>query len=202
MLFHPLGRREWARIDAGFLDPDYLRMVGAEHPGVDLNRAGTSGDADLGHPILCIAPGVVEEVAHDDVWGNVVLIRHDHAVARYVSRLLGREIPALWSQYAHLIWPVVEKGQRVLAGQAIGGIGKGGRQRYWAHLHFELRTTLLPALYWPGKRREVIERNYIDPAPVLAKTDQEHRYVWHLVVNLTKPDMPQVRPARGEDFGA
>ena len=89
-------------LNNGFLDPAYLRIVGSEHPGVDLNRAGTSGDADLGHPILCLAPGVVEEVAQDDVWGNVVLVRHDAAVARYVGRILGREIPALWSQYAHL----------------------------------------------------------------------------------------------------
>ncbi|GBC91427.1 hypothetical protein HRbin14_02196 [bacterium HR14] len=200
MLFHPLGKPEWARIDAGFLDPAYLRQIGAEHPGVDLNRAGTSGDMDLGHPIAALAPGVVEEVAQDDVWGHVVLIRHDEAVARMVSRLLGLEIGALWSQYAHLIWPVVVRGQRVLGGQAVGGMGKGGRARYWAHLHFELRTKPLPALYWPGKRRGVIEEAYIDPVPILAACRQEHRYLWdRLIVNLTRPDAPMVRtPREGE----
>lgn len=200
MLFHPLGKPEWARIDAGFLDPAYLRQIGAEHPGVDLNRRGTSGDGDLGHPVLCLAPGVVEEVAEDDVWGPVILVRHDQAVARYVARLLGREVPALWSQYAHLLWPVVERGQRVLGGQAIGSIGKGGHRRYLAHLHFELRVAQRPALFWPGKRREVIARDYLDPAPVLARATGEHRYVWErLIVNLTRPDLPQVRePNPGE----
>lgn len=194
MFFHPLGHPRWARIDAGFLDAAYLRQVGAEHPGVDLNRTGTSGDQDLGHPVLCLGPGVVEEVVEDNVWGPVVLVRHDQAVAQAAERLLGREVPALWSQYAHLLWPVVERGQRVLGGQAIGAIGKGGHRRYLAHLHFELRIRPLPALYWPGLRREVILANYIDPAPLLAKARQEHRYVWQqLVVNLTKPDAPAIR---------
>lgn len=201
MFFHPLGHPRWARIDAGFLDAAYLRQVGAEHPGVDLNRAGTSGDADLGHPILCLAPGVVEEVAEDGVWGPVVLVRHDRAVALAAARLLGREVPALWSQYAHLLWPVVEPGQRVLGGQAIGSMGKGGHRRYLAHLHFELRASPLPALYWPGLRREVILANYINPAPLLAKTTQEHRYVWQqLVVNLTKPDAPAIRPTQSGEL--
>jgi len=197
MLYHPFGRKEWARIDAGFLDPAYLRLFRAEHPGVDLNLHGTSGDGDLGYPVACLSWGVVEEVARDGVWGNVVLVRHDRAVARTVGRILGVDLDGLWSQYAHFRFVAVEKGQRVAPGQALGSVGKGGGERYLAHLHFELRRALLPALYWPGKNRRAILENYLDPAPVLAATGLEHRYVWEaLIVNLQKPDMPFARPPK------
>jgi murein DD-endopeptidase MepM/ murein hydrolase activator NlpD len=91
----------------------------------------------------------------------------------------------------------VEKGQRVAPGQALGSVGKGGGERYLAHLHFEIQKASLPALYWPGKSKKAILENYLDPAPILAATGVEHRYVWGpLIINLQKPDVPQIRPPK------
>lgn len=155
-VFHPFPQPKRARVDASFLDPRYpewRRAVGlkpAHHPGVDINLAGTSGDQDLGYPVVAIADGVVVHAAFHKVWGNVVLIHHPE---------LG-----VWSQYAHLLQMCVDEGQRVRAGWPVGSIGKGDPMApFLAHLHFEIRTKELPADFWPGMNEKAIREAYVDP---------------------------------------
>jgi hypothetical protein len=70
-ILHPLGRADVARVDARFLDPGYplwQRQAGLspdEHPGIDLNIRGTSGDQDLGWPVVATTLGrVVHAQSH------------------------------------------------------------------------------------------------------------------------------------------
>ncbi|WP_243092825.1 M23 family metallopeptidase [Thermus hydrothermalis] len=164
-------------MDAGFLDPRYpewRRKAGlppAEHPGVDYNLVGTTGDADYGYPVVSVAMGRVAHARAHRVWGNVVLIEHPT-----LAQLLG--LPYLATQYAHLAFVAVEEGDVVLAGEAIGSVGRGDpRAPFLAHLHFEVRRKPLPPDYWPGMNRKAIEEGYLDPVAFLAThAEPEHRY--------------------------
>jgi murein DD-endopeptidase MepM/ murein hydrolase activator NlpD len=151
----------------GFLDPSYpewRRRAGlrpAEHPGIDLNLLGTSGDQDLGYPVVAIADGVVRAARPYAVWGNIVLVEHPE-LAGWLN------LPYLASQYAHLHQVCVEVGQRVWAGEPVGSIGKGDpRAPFLAHLHFEIRRAEMDPDAWPGIDRATIQRNYVDPAAFL-----------------------------------
>lgn len=206
MIVWPMDK--W-RVDAGFLDPNYpawRRSAGLppdEHPGVDLNVPGTSGDGDLGYPVRAMAEGRVVHVGRHRVWGTIVLIEHPT-----VAQALGYGYLA--SQYAHLLWAAVEEGQWVPAGWAIGSIGKGDPARpFLAHLHFELRTTRLPPDHWP-KTKEAIQRAYTDPVAFLRQHgDNTIRYTrnalilydrhgrWSIpgtvVLNVNDPNIAHVR---------
>lgn len=174
---HPFRNPTRARVDAGFLDPhypDWRRKAGlppAEHPGVDYNLVGTSGGQDYGYPVVAVAAGKVVHVGSHRVWGNIVLIEHPTLAA-----LLG--MPYLATQYAHLAFIAVEAGDVVLAGEAIGSVGKGDpRAPFLAHLHFEVRRKPLPPDYWPGMNRRAIQEGYLDPVAFLAThAEPEHRY--------------------------
>lgn len=161
---------EVIRVDAGFLDPRYptwrrqMGMPPDHHPGVDMNIVGTSGDGDLGYPVVAILPGEVVHARRHKVWGNVVLVRHYPHVAQYY------ELPELWSQYAHLHFVCVREGQQVMAGMPVGSIGKGEGMR--AHLHFELRRRELPADFWPGTNLSLIHAAYLNPVTFLEKHAQ------------------------------
>lgn len=155
-IVHPLPQPARARVDAGFLDPRYpqwRRQAGlspAEHPGIDINLAGTSGDGDLGYPVVAVADGLVLHAQWHRVWGNIVLLWH---AALGVS-----------SQYAHLHQICVYEGQTVWAGEPVGSIGKGDpRAPFMAHLHFEIRKRALPANNWPGMNQSAIKEGYLDP---------------------------------------
>lgn len=206
---HPFRYPEVARVDAGFLDPNYpawRRKAGlapAEHPGVDFNLVGTSGDGDYGYPVVAMASGRVVHARSHRVWGNIVLVEHDE-----LARALGMRYLA--SQYAHLAFISVREGEVVLAGEPVGSIGKGDpRNPFLAHLHFELRQAPLPADHWPGMARQSILASYLDPvaflkahlAPELRFTYPAARFyfpggVWttkgEVVVNLTRPDLAQI----------
>jgi murein DD-endopeptidase MepM/ murein hydrolase activator NlpD len=155
-IVHPFPQPEKARLDAVFLDPRYpewRRKAGltpAEHTGVDYNLANTSGDGDLGYPVVAVADGIVLHAQWHRVWGNIVLVWH---AALGVS-----------SQYAHLHQICVSEGQSVWAGEPVGSIGKGDpRNPFMAHLHFEIRKRARPADYWPGMNRAEILEAYLDP---------------------------------------
>ncbi len=154
--------------------PEWRRKAGllpAEHPGVDLNLSGTSGDGDYGYPVVAVAMGRVVHARAHRVWGNVVLIEHPT-----LAQLLG--LPYLATQYAHLAFVAVEEGDVVLAGEAIGSVGKGDpRAPFLAHLHFEVRRKPLPPDYWPGMDRQSIQDGYLDPVAFLSThLEEEHRY--------------------------
>lgn len=156
MVVHPLPQPHRARIDARFLDPRYpewrrqMGMPPDEHTGIDINLVGTSGNNDLGYPVVAVADGVVVVARWYRVWGNIVLIHHPDI--------------GVWTQYAHLHRMCVESGDYVKAGGVVGSIGKGDpAYKMLAHLHFEVRRRNLPANYWPGRDRTFIFENYIDP---------------------------------------
>lgn len=143
-----------------FLSPSYYKAtvnkktgLGSVHPGVDINDT-RGGDSDLGRRVRAIADGVVVEAADFPIWGGLVLIHH----------------PSLdvYSLSAHLTGIRVAPGDRVSMGDVIGHIGKGAWR--WAHLHFELRRSRLPANFWPSAKyprraeaEDFVRRHYLDP---------------------------------------
>lgn len=139
----------------GFLDPGYFRATkGQQHTGADFN-ATTGGNTDLGNRVRACADGVVVAAKDYPVWGGIVLIHHPD---------LG-----VWTQYGHLINIAVKAGQTVKMGDILGGIGRGAGNRYYAHLHFEVRRSDLPADHWPSSRMGAaaaaayIRQHYLDP---------------------------------------
>ena len=195
------------RVDAGFLDPRYPEWRKAnglsadEHPGIDVNLAGTSGDADLGYPVVAVAPGRVVHSARHRVWGNIVLLEHDLPG-------LGRT----WTQYAHLAHRAVSEGDWVEAGEPVGSLGKGDPTRpFLAHLHFEVRRSPIPPDAWPGRNRAYILEHYLDPVAWLKVNYQPARryfrvrgVLWapgrqelgSVVVNLESPELAQIAVRR------
>ncbi len=147
----------------GWLDRGYENATGDLHTGIDLNdRRG--GDSDLGAPVYVVTAGKVLAAEHYPVWGNIVLIECPG--------------PGLWLQYAHLNHVLVARGQEVEAGQLLGSVGKGDRNRYPAHLHFEVRLrgpNLLPPNYWPSAQLDrqtalaLIRNYYANPLRWLQK---------------------------------
>jgi murein DD-endopeptidase MepM/ murein hydrolase activator NlpD len=130
----------WANyyIAADVCDADYFKLFkGVWHPGEDWNGK-VGGDRDLGDPIYAIAHGVVVTAKYYATsWGNVVLVRH--ALPDGTS---------IWSQYAHLREMLVAEGDVVTRGQQVGTLGKGAKNKFPAHLHFEVRLADLPASNW------------------------------------------------------
>lgn len=130
----------------------------AVHTGLDLNlRSG--GDSDLGEPVYAAADGIVTASGAWPVWGNIVLIRHDLPTGQ-----------PLWTQYAHLRQRLVRTGDVVRRGQQIGTIGKGQGNRFAAHLHFEVRRRKVAPSFWPGMDHAEVERSYLDPAELIARS--------------------------------
>lgn len=118
------------------------------HLGEDWNGNG-GGSSDEGDPIYSIAHGVV--VFSEDYragWGNVVIIRHAY-------RESNGQIAFVDSLYGHLKARSVQLGQQVARGQVVGTMGRGPRNMYHAHLHFEIRKDLRV-----GMRRDLYPRTY------------------------------------------
>lgn len=147
----------------GFMDRAYENATGAVHTGIDLNLA-SGGDSDLGQPVYAVTRGKVLVARSFPVWGNVVLVECPG--------------PAVWLQYAHLASVAVREGQRVEAGARLGSIGKGDRNRYPAHLHFEVRLrgpSLIPPDYWPSAELDratalgFVKTHYAEPLRWLRK---------------------------------
>ena len=134
----------------------YVSSFGAYHTGVDLNFG--AGNADLGKPVFAPASGSVIYSAHLPVWGNVTIIRHDP--------LYRADGPIIYSRFGHMQNVTVKAGTRVKRGDQIGEIGRGDKNRFTAHLHYDLvQTSILETTPndWPRKDLTSLERNYIDP---------------------------------------
>lgn len=142
------------KVDTVLVDPAYYKARNFWHTGEDWNgRRG--GDTDLGDPIYAISNGKVADFGHYPVWGNIVLVEHALPDGSRV-----------WSQYAHLDKIMVrQKGQKVERGQQIGTMGKGDKNRYIAHLHFEIRKNKLPIDNWSPmvSDRNAVLANYYSP---------------------------------------
>lgn len=136
-----------------------LRDGFAYHTGSDLNLNKPHWDADRGQPVYAIRGGEVTFAGHLDVWGNVIVIRHDP--------LPDGRVP--YSRSAHVDKMFVEKGERVSRGDAIATIGQDeGGGPY--HLHFDISLTDVLAEKpwdWPGLTWTRVERDYVDPKPFL-----------------------------------
>ena len=89
---------------------------GRLHAGIDLA-------APSGTPIYSVSSGTVLKASNSGSCGNNVWVKHwDGTVTRY----------------CHMDYMSVGVGQRVAAGEKLGGNGNTGRS-YGAHLHFEVR---------------------------------------------------------------
>ena len=150
--FHwPVGNR--VNLDGWTDAQPFLRRNarGEYHPGADFNASGR-GDHDLGAPVYAVAHGLVIAAGFWPVWGNLVLIEH---------RL--PDGTSVWSQYAHLRDLYVKQRDVVRQGFRIGTIGKGDRDRYWAHLHFEIRRKDFHVASWLVRDPQLVMANYHDP---------------------------------------
>lgn len=113
----------YSRVSAGFHDPDYLRIFGVQHRGVDLPTA-------QGTPVRASADGVVITVRDGGLTGyTYVLIGHVDGYA---------------TLYGHLSMTAVMPGEEVKQGDVIGlsgglpGTHGAGPMTTGAHLHFEV----------------------------------------------------------------
>jgi murein DD-endopeptidase MepM/ murein hydrolase activator NlpD len=98
-----------------------------DHLGNDWNGVG-GGDTDFGDPVFAAAAGRVVSVhVGGPGWGQVVRIEHLRGGA------------CVESLSAHLSRVDVAAGELVARGDLLGAIGDADG-RYWAHLHFELRS--------------------------------------------------------------
>jgi len=86
------------------------------HPGVDIACA-------VGTPVLATGSGMVEYVAFDSTYGNMVVLRHNDSVT---------------TVYGHNDRVLAVKGQRVRVGSRIAESGNSGISSA-PHLHYEVR---------------------------------------------------------------
>ncbi|MFW6368882.1 MAG: M23 family metallopeptidase [Spirochaetota bacterium] len=87
------------------------------HTGIDL--ASVSGD-----PVRAVREGIVVETGSDPVYGEYVILEHDHVFTTF---------------YGHLSDIRVESGAEVNGGTVIGSVGDSGLTT-GPHLHFEVRV--------------------------------------------------------------
>jgi murein DD-endopeptidase MepM/ murein hydrolase activator NlpD len=130
----------------------FIRPIDADRTnrGLDYYEFGTDGPREDPYPIhhgidMANEIGTIVRAAGDGVvvfassdnqrfvegspaYGNAVIIEHDFSYN-------GQPI---WTLYAHLEAPLVESGQRVRTGEAIGLLGNTG-QSGGPHVHFEVR---------------------------------------------------------------
>lgn len=100
----------------------------AFHGGLDM-------PGPVNAPVLGTAPGTVVFAGWHDSYGRMVEVEHDLGIS---------------TRYAHLASLAVRRGQRVQAGQRIGGLGSTGRST-GPHLHYEV----------------LVDGRQVDPQPFL-----------------------------------
>jgi len=86
------------------------------HHGIDFKGA-------IGEPVFASADGIVQIARRESKWGNRVTLKHANGYQ---------------TLYGHMNSIAASPGQRVKAGDIIGGVGSTG-QSTGPHLHFELR---------------------------------------------------------------
>ena len=130
---------------------DPFTRSAAMHSGIDFR-------GPIGAPIYAAADGVVSFVGRKSGYGNVVEISHGNG---------------LLTRYAHMSRFAARVGQRVNAGDHIGGIGNTGRST-GPHLHFEVRINDRAVNPRPFLEMapNVLEEARRDPAIARSKTGQ------------------------------
>lgn len=133
---------------------------GHYHTGVDLMSTPTS--ATLGAPLRTIGGGYVMYCNHNpnSTFGLMVVIHHGFGVC---------------SRYAHLDSVEVAQGDELIEGDVfgtIGGSGKGKKNFWKPHLHFDISTSgilLTKPDYWPGRNRDGCFSNFVNPLTWLVR---------------------------------
>ena len=135
----------------------YTKFKGQMHTGLDINRCD---DVDEGLPVYSIADGIVVFAGVGaGSWGNLVVIRHPDG---------------MWSRYGHLknIAASIRKGVNCSRGTLLGTIGRGHKEQFNAHLHFDMCKTSLwqtnPS-WWSANNPTEIARNYVDPIAFISE---------------------------------
>lgn len=129
---NPDGTIQWpfdqtTTISSGFGARTACSFCSSQHMGVDFTPPS-------GTPIRSIADGVVKNVIVErGAYGVHVVVEHE---------INGQKIESL---YAHMLWgsPVVARGQKVVAGQQLGGVGSTGAST-GTHLHLEIHIEGTP----------------------------------------------------------
>ncbi|PLS16388.1 hypothetical protein CVD28_18150 [Bacillus sp. M6-12] len=104
----------WVWPSEGIISDRFGTRDGA-HKGIDIA-------APLGTSVVAASDGTVAKSYYSSTYGNVVFLKHDD---KYET------------VYAHLEKRLVNEGDKVDQGQAVGKMGNTGRSR-GVHLHFEL----------------------------------------------------------------
>lgn len=135
----------------------HTKFRGQMHTGLDINRCD---DVDEGLPVYSIADGLIFFAGVGaGSWGNLVVIRHPDG---------------MWSRYGHLknIAASIRNGETCSRGALLGTIGRGHKQQFNAHLHFDMCKTALwngnPS-WWSANNPAEIKRNYVDPAEFISE---------------------------------
>lgn len=132
------------RIRAGKLNNTFgmVRTKIVNGKPVPKAHQGWDFSAQVGTPFFAIDNGVIEAVEDRGALGRVCLLRCDTPHPKTRARV--------YALYAHLQSVVVEVGDRVAAGTALGLTGNSGNAEGLDdredHLHFEIRTPDP----WPG----------------------------------------------------
>jgi len=98
------------------------RTYSAEAPTPSGVHRGVDFTAAEGTPIRATAPGIVDDVAHDEYLGKMLVLRHNSG---FVTR------------YGHCSQILVAKGEHVERGQTVATVGSTGRSSA-PHLHYEV----------------------------------------------------------------
>jgi murein DD-endopeptidase MepM/ murein hydrolase activator NlpD len=116
-LRHPLGQDAPVTSTFGVRSDPFTRAY-AMHTGIDFR-------ADHGALVRATGAGVVAKADYAGGYGNMVEVDHGNGLS---------------TRYAHMSAIMVEEGQRIEPGAAVGRVGSTGRST-GAHLHYETRVT-------------------------------------------------------------
>ena len=146
----------WKSSKFGYrIDPFTQRK--ARHFGLDLaGRKGTK--------VVATADGEVIHSYYDNRLGNVIVLKHDLRMRTNSGEVY--TLPGTFrTEYGHLDRKLVEKGDWVTRGQAIGTMGSTGRST-GPHLHYAVRYQNSKSGGWNG---------YLDPEDFLLDWPEDNR---------------------------
>ena len=176
-------------ITAGYRNPTYLEKNGYPHYGLDITSV------DGGHAeVLASGTGVVLGTEFcDNSLGNIAVIRYDQV---FVPQL-GKTV-SLIARYYHMASFLLQQGEMVSTGQAIGSFD--GKHEWYHHVHIELDTDLAYPFNTPQvaeNASELLNRHpasgekTLDPIWVLAIEQKQKIFVHPNSDCCTEKDNPR-----------